>query len=68
VRLPASETSAANLTEIPASTLAASRPSCWSTAFDFDARFFFKRFDYGGGVLFSEAKRNGRFEISLGNP
>jgi hypothetical protein len=67
VRLPASETSSANPIEIRSPTLATSRPNCWSTAFDFDARFFFKRLDYGGGVLFSEAKRDGRFEIFLGN-
>jgi len=28
-----------------------------------DVRFFFQRLDDGGGVLFPEAKRNGRFEI-----
>ena len=35
--------------------------------FHFDTRFFFERLDYGGGVLFSEAKRNGRFEIFFDN-
>ena len=29
----------------------------------FDARFSFERLDFCGGVLFPEARRNGRFEI-----
>ena len=34
----------------------------------FGARFFFERLDFGGGVFFPEAKRNGRFEILFDNP
>src|SRR5438094_783505 len=41
--------------------------SCRSSAPHFGSCFFFERLDYGGGVLFSEAKRNGGCEIFFGN-